>query len=436
MSRGPQEARHWFFAAAKLLGPGILVAATGVGAGDLMTASIVGSESGVIILWAVALGAVLKFVVTDGVARWQMATRTTLLEGWVEQLGRWIQIVFLAYLLVWSLVVGGALVTACGVAVSSIWIRLGLPIPLEGEQGVFYLKVAGGIAHSVLGIVLVWWGGYRLFERVMSACVALMFVTVVTTTVMIGPDWAAAAGGLLVPRIPEPGFAHVLALVGGVGGTVTVLCYGYWIREERREGSSGYRTCRIDLAVAYTLTGLFGICMVLIGSRIELQGKGATLAAQLAQELSLSLGAGGAVASWLFLIGFWGAVFSSLLGVWQGIPYLFADFLTLRSGRGNQAVAATDLTQSLAYRGYLVAMGIVPLVLLFFSVRPLQIVNAVLGACFMPLLAVTLLLLNNKVRLVGERFRNGWLTNTVLVFTVLLFTIAGVMELCRIVMGQ
>lgn len=433
MSRGPQEVRHWFQSSASLLGPGILVAATGVGAGDLMTASIVGSESGVMILWAVVLGAVLKLAVTDGIARWQMATSTTLLEGWVEQIGRWLQVVFVAYLLVWSLVVGGALVTACGVATSSVWIRLGLPVPSDGEQGIFHLKIAGGVVHSLLGIVLVWWGGYRLFERVMSVCVAMMFVTVVATTVMIGPDWSAAAGGLLVPKIPESGFAHVLALVGGVGGTVTVLCYGYWIREERREGLAGYRACRVDLAVAYTLTAVFGICMVLIGSRIELQGKGAVLAAQLAQELSHSLEAGGATASWLFLIGFWGAVFSSLLGVWQGIPYLFADFLTLRSARDKQDGAPIDLTKSWAYRSYLLAMGSVPLVLLFTSVRPLQIANAVLGACFMPLLALTLLLLNNNGRLVGDQFRNGWFINAVLVFTVLLFTTAGAIELYRLV---
>ena len=32
----------------------------------------------------------------------------------------------------------------------------------------------------------------------------------------------------------------------------------------------------------------------------------------------------------IFLIGFWGAVFSSLLGVWQSIPYLFVDFILIR----------------------------------------------------------------------------------------------------------
>ena len=49
-----------------MIGPGLLVAATGVGAGDLATASIAGSKLGVTILWAVLLGAFLKFVLTEG----------------------------------------------------------------------------------------------------------------------------------------------------------------------------------------------------------------------------------------------------------------------------------------------------------------------------------------------------------------------------------
>ena len=64
-----------------IIGPGLLVAATGVGAGDLATGAIVGSKLGVAVLWAVVLGAILKFVLTEGLARWQLVTRDTILEG-------------------------------------------------------------------------------------------------------------------------------------------------------------------------------------------------------------------------------------------------------------------------------------------------------------------------------------------------------------------
>ena len=49
------------------LGPGLLVAATGVGAGDLATAAFTGSHLGPAVLWAVLVGAALKFLLTERV---------------------------------------------------------------------------------------------------------------------------------------------------------------------------------------------------------------------------------------------------------------------------------------------------------------------------------------------------------------------------------
>ena len=49
-----------------ILGPGILVAATGIGAGDLATAAFSGSKLGLVILWAVIVGTLFKFILNEG----------------------------------------------------------------------------------------------------------------------------------------------------------------------------------------------------------------------------------------------------------------------------------------------------------------------------------------------------------------------------------
>ncbi|MCB9850877.1 MAG: Nramp family divalent metal transporter [Phycisphaerales bacterium] len=394
------------------LAPGILIAATGVGAGDLITASIAGSKVGLAILWAVAVGAVLKWVLNEGLARWQMATGTTLLEGWVDRLGTWIQWLFLIYFLPWALATGAALITACGVAGAAIW-DFGLPFAQA--------KVIWGIAHSLVGLVLVWIGGFRLFEKVMSVCIAVMFVAVMVTAVAIKPDWGAMLRGLFVPAIPNPNanLPWVLGLLGGVGGSVTLLSYGYWIREERRSGAEGVATCRVDLSVGYVMTALFGIAMVAIGSRLVLE-KGASdrVALALAGQLAGFMGPAG---KWAFLIGFWGAVFSSLLGVWQSVPYLFADFMLIRKGVGSADRAELDYTKLRAYRAFLVALALVPMLLVGRELGKIQLVYAVMAALFMPLLALTLLLLNNRTDWVGKRFRSGYLVNILLVATLAFF---------------
>ena len=242
--------------------PGILVAATGVGAGDLLTATLAGSEVGLALLWAAAAGALLKWTLNEGIARWQMATDTTLLEGWMLRLGGWIQWVFMPYFFLWTFMVGGALVNACGVAGASL-------LPLGDMET---SKIIWGIAHSLAGLVLVWWGGYKVFEKMMAACIAVMFVGVLLTAVLIGPDWGAVLRGVLIPTIPPGSTLWILGVLGGVGGTVTLLAYGYFLREIGRKGESGLKVSRIDLGVAYGLTALFGMAMIIIGSRITIEG--------------------------------------------------------------------------------------------------------------------------------------------------------------------
>ncbi len=390
----------------------MLVAATGVGSGDLVNASLAGSKLGLVVIWAALAGGLLKWLLNEGLARWQLATGTTLLEGWVERLGAWIQWVFLAYLLIWSFGVGGAMVSGCGIAGAAL-------LPLGDERT---SKIIWGIVHSLVGLVLVRVGGYRLFERVMGVCIALMFVTVMATAVLIRPDWSGVLAGTLVPRIPPGGTRYVLSVLGGVGGTVTLLSYGYWIREAGRRGEAGMRPCRIDLAAGYLMTSLFGMAMVIIGSRVDLEGGGDGLALSLAQQLEAAVGP---VGRWVFLLGFWGAVFSSLLGVWQSVPYLFADFLLLRRRLPAEERAQIDLTKTRAYRGYMVALAVVPLVLLWQNLADVQLAYGVSGAMFMPLLALTLLLLNNRTAWVGERFRNGWIINAGLIVTLVFFAYTG-----------
>ena len=397
----------------RTLGPGLLVAATGVGAGDLLTASLGGSAVGVAILWAVLAGAVLKWVLTEGLARWQMGTGTTLLEGWVQHLGRWVRWLFLLYLVPWTLFTGGALVSACGVAGTAL-------LPLSSDPQVS--KILWGVIHSAAGVALVLAGGFKLFERLMAAAIGLMVVAVIVTAAGCSPDWAGAARGLVVPVIPEGGTGWVLGLLGGVGGTLTLLSYGYWAREEGRRGEEGLRACRLDLLAGYAMTAVFGLAMVLIGSKLEVTGSGISVAPRLADQLGALLGGPGRL---LFLVGFWAAVFSSLLGVWQSVPYLFADFWALHREKRAAAASEENLTATRAYRGYLFAIAVLPLPLLALSVKKAQLAYAVLGAFFMPLLALTLLLLNNRRDLLPERFRNGALTNLGLVVTLLFFGALG-----------
>ncbi len=411
-----QQNRPARFRLLVLIGPGLLVAATGVGAGDLATGAFTGSKIGTAVLWAVVVGAFLKFVLNEGLARWQLSTGRTLLEGAVEKFGVVVAVVFLPYFLVWCFLVALALMSACGVTLHAIF-----PVfddPVEAKK-IF------GILQGLVGVVLVLLGGFRLFEKVMSVCIGVMFVTVVVTAARLWPGTGAVIQGLVFPdpaTLQGDPLTWTVALMGGVGGTVTVLCYGYWIREKARDGEDDMALCRVDLGVAYVMTAIFGICMVIIGSTVETSGKGTSLIVDLVDRLEGPLGP---IGKWAFLIGAWGAVFSSLLGVWQAIPYLFADLwglLRRRLGKNPDDSPGHSVdTKSWPYRAYLFVLAFVPMYWLDMPFIKVQKFYAVCGAVFIPLLALTLLILNGKTAWVGERFRNRWPTVLVLLLALLFF---------------
>jgi Mn2+/Fe2+ NRAMP family transporter len=393
------------------LGPGLAIAATGVGAGDLLAAMLAGASFGEVLVWVIVAGAALKLALNEGVARWQLATGTTLLEGWGHHLGRPFQVYFLLYLVVWSFIVAGGLMSACGVAahalVPSVSIRL------------------WAVLHSIAALGLVAVGRYELFERVMKALIGVMVATLLVSVTLVGADLGAAIRGL-IPALPPGSAATSLSLMGGVGGSVTLLSYGYWIRERGWADPRVLKRVRLDLAVGYGLTGLFGVAMLLLAAVVLGGGGGmpAGSAGLVACGEAIREAAGarlgpvwGLIGSVVFLVGVWGAVFTSTLGVWNGVPYLFADFL--RGFRSRPGVEVD--TRGWAYRGYLLYLALPPMILLVLD-RPIWVIKVytLTGGLFMPLLAASLLWLNSRRGLVGEN-RNGPLSTCLLWCALALF---------------
>ena len=410
--------------------PGILIAATGVGAGDLAAAAFAGSKLGVAVLWAVLLGAFIKYVITEGLTRWQLATGQTLLEGAIYRLGKPAQYFFISYFVVWTFGVGSSLMSACGVAAHALF-----PVFDDPETG----KIVFGLLHSLLGLGLVLLGSYRMFSGIMSVCVGVMFVLVVVTALLLPVDWLEALRGLVVPSIPayvengtDQGIGWTLALMGGVGGTLTILSYGYWIREEGREGAAALPLCRLDLGVAYLVTALFGMAVVVIASVSDLDRQASSL---LVVTLSNQLGdVVGGYGRLVFLIGAWAAMFSSMLGVWQSVPYMFADYLKItravREGRGNRITRDPIDTRGRPYRMYLLIIAVVPAVGLFYDFELVQKLNSIYGALVMPMIALAVLLLNGRESWVGA-LKNRPVTIAFLIGVLGFFLFTGLPALGR-----
>lgn len=400
------------------LGPGVMMATSGIGASDILTATVGGATYGVALLWALVLGAFCKFVLSEGLARWQLATGSTALEGWASQLPRWVMAVFAGYLVLWSVAVSGALVSGCGLAIENI---TGGAVP----------RTWGGFAHAVAALVLIWSARMGGLTRVMKPVIVLMFVSIVSCAALTFREPGAVLRGLLLPTIPTGGGAYVLSLIGGIGGSVTLLSYNYLLRDEGKVDPRNLQAVRRDLAMAYVFTAVFGASVMLIANRVFYS---AGIAITDRETVSRMAGAlanlTGSAGFYIYGIGFWAAVVASLVGVWQTIPSVFADCYSLVRRLPPAEREAAIQPQARPYRTALLFMACASVPFAFVN-RPLLIVIAftVLGSLFIPFLAGTLLYLNNRVSFPAPLRRNRLATNVVLVLIIILFVIVGALEL-------
>ena len=383
------------------LGPGLLLAATGIGVGDMVSSTIAGASYGLTLVWALAAGVIVKLAITEGAARWQLTTGSTLVEGWRNHLPSYVLLAFFVYFIVWSYAVSSALVAASAMVPAAI-------VPQVPQW-------AWGLMHAVAAFAMVYYGRYERFLAVIKWFIGFKFGAIMATVFLIlfwsGADWSRTGASQPLST------AYILSLIGGVGGTVTLLSYGYWMREEGWQGTERLASARGDLLVSFSLVMIFCLSMIFLSTQINWQGQildeGPRLCLLLADRIGAEIGSVGRA---VFLFGFWGAAFSSVLGVWHGVPFLFDDWLHLwrrTPARGGQ--------QGQAYRGWALYLTVAAISALMFG-RPVWLIfgYTIVGALFFPFVISTLLWLNNSTQM-SKTLRNGLAVNVVLAGALLLY---------------
>jgi Mn2+/Fe2+ NRAMP family transporter len=401
----------------KIVGPGLVVAATGVGAADMVATLVAGSRYGYALFWAVIVGVVLKIILVEGAGRFTLATGKTIFEGW-RSLGRWTSWYFGPYIMIWGFVYGATAMSSAALPLAALFPVL----PLW----------AWAIMMGLLGFVMVWFGKYATFEKITAALVGLMFVTVVGLAVLATPNLPEMAKGL-IPLIPDGGVLYTLALAGGVGGTITLAAYGYWLREKGWYTPKWMRVMRIDNSMAYVMTGIFVLAMLIVGAEVvRTAGVALSSGDEGLLDLSTVLRAEyGDVVGIGFLVGFWAASFSSIIGVWNGVSLMFADFWGNVRGKGS---GHPDTRVGGKYFRFYVLWLTFPPMILFALGQPIGLILAygVLGSLFMPFIALTLLGLLNGKRIPKE-WSNKAHTNIAMGITALLFGVLGIQQLVKAV---
>ena len=394
-----------------IVGPGLVLAATTVGIGDFIASAVAGERFGTTFIWAIVLAALLKYFLTEGLGRWHLASGRTIIYGW-DMLSRWATLAVAVYLVLWAFAFGAAGPSVVGLATNAMFPVL--PVP------------AWAVIHSLLAFLLVLVGRYNLFETFMKVLILAKVATVVLIAALLRPDLGELAAGL-VPRIPDGSLLYAVGIVGGLGGTLALASYGYWVRDKGWRSPTWIPVMRLDAGLGYLVTAIFGISVIVIGAEF-LFDSGRSIGGEeglvaLADPLGERFGG---LLRWIFLAGVWAISFASVVGVWNGMSYLFADIVRTLRRIPDEEAGPHISEKSPAFRAFLVMLTFPTIPLIVFG-QPVALVLlwTAMGALFLPFLSLTLLWLLNSGRVEPE-YRNRLLSNAVLGISVLVFLVLGV----------
>lgn len=370
------------------LGPGVIVAAAFIGPGTVTSATIAGAAHGVTLLWALLFATVATIVLQEMAARLGLATGSGLGAALLAVRGPpWLGPA-LAGLAAIAVVSGAAAYEAGNLTGAALGLESVTGVPLRGWIGV-------GVALAGL---LLWFGRYRLLERVLAGCVAVMGLVFLATAVMVAPKTGALLAGIVLPRVPTGADLTALALVG-----TTIVPYNLFLHaatvRERWTDVRDLPVARLDLVAAIALGGLVSGAVVVTASAALGSGE-IRSAGDMARQLSPLLGPWSGHA---FALGYGAAGISSAITAPLAAAYTVLD----ATGRGRDTRSPTA---RVVWLGCVAVGGVTALT----SVRPvpLIVVAQVVNGLILPIVAVVLLIaMNDRVRL-GVHV-NGWRGNLI-----------------------
>lgn len=382
------------------VGPGVIVTAAFIGPGTITTATLAGARFGATLLWALAFATVATIVLQEMSARLGLATGAGLGTALRTVGGHPLLGLTLAGLAAVAVIGGAAAyeagnLTGAGLGLESI---TGLPLRTWVALGTLFA-----------GILLLT-GQYRLVERVLASCVAIMGVVFLTTAALVAPSLDQVLAGVFVPRLPDNAELNALALIG-----TTIVPYNLFLHaavvRERWSQIADLPAVRWDLVLAIGLGGIVS-CAVVITASSALDGAAVRSAGDMASQLEPLLGPWAGQA---FALGYAAAGISSAVTAPLAAAYIILDTM----GRSNdvRAPAARVVWGGCILVGAVAAMlGTRPVPLIFLA----QIVNGLV----LPIVAVVLLIAMNDRRRLGDHV-NSWRGNIVGVAVVVLCTGLG-----------
>ncbi|RIK73149.1 MAG: hypothetical protein DCC67_18280, partial [Planctomycetota bacterium] len=329
-----------------IIGPGIVVVGSVIGAGELINTPLQAAEFGFVLLWAVVLSCVIKCLLQIEIGRHCVVHHRTTVEALNGCPGPRLRGVSWAPLLY---MVGYTISLATAVGIIGALAGL-MQAVVPGAADWPYSSSLWGAAVVALAAALLRTGVYSHLEKLVAVLVGGFCISVVvalaliqTTPFRIGADDVLSGLTFSLGDRPRLAAYAVVSLLGALGTTANELfMYPYWIREKgygrdlldargevwTSRAQRWIRGLRIDVGLATFVATVATVAFYLLGAAVlhrqAVKPAGLGVVEQISQVFTKSQGAWSYA---VFMAGAFCTLFSTLVVATAATGRMWADVL-------------------------------------------------------------------------------------------------------------
>ena len=393
--------------ALKALGPGVIFVLTALGAGDLVDSSVSGSHYGYALMWALAAATLVRFLIVNIMARFELCNseHITLFEGYGK-----LTKIFPYFFAVFGIFLGhttnATMITGVGEAVYHIF----------GFGSPFLWSVV-----AVASCFFVTRGNvYNKLENVMKVLLAMMTICFIGLAIARKPDAVEMAEGIFAFSMPEGtgvfgAMMLTISLVGAVAGSLTNFLYPHSMREKGWKDASYKKIQRNELLFSTVMLIILNLSIWVVGAEV-LRPAGIEVESleDISQALSMNFGRIGSV---VFYLGVFGALYSTIIGVANGYTGIVLENVHIFKPERREAYG--DKTEDDPWYKYISIFYLVTPLVWALPGMPnfvvLTLINNMFNTIALPTISIGLIILTTSRKYMGNRFKNNWFENIILI---------------------
>ena len=376
-----KRARNKILVALSAVGPGLFLIGYNIGTGSVTTMAKAGAEYGMTLFWALILSCLFTYLLMVAYGQVTLTSGNTALFNIKNKFkaGK-----ILAIYIIITLIIGEILALIGIMGIVAELVQEGIRL-LSGSRGTIVDTFWIILVFAILLYFLLWFGRYKVFEKVLTVFVILMAFCFIAVFFLVRPSLSAIFGGM-IPGIPETtGAFRLVAAMAGTTCSAAVFIMRSTVVAEKGWNITNLRTEKRDaLTSASMMLFLSGIIMAVSAGTLHVMGLKLDTTVEM---IRLFEPLGGQFAAFLLILGITGAGLSTIFPIVLIAPWLISDYT------GRPRNIKSPLYRVLILGGLLFAFGSI-----FIKQTPpiLLVASQAFQATILPAVAIPVFLLINR----------------------------------------